>query len=327
MNNQRIYWIIIAILGIVHLQVLLEPAPIPIYVTIIIVLILGFILERRIFVSFLGLGKGWHLLLFSMQISLLMIYSFVNSTALYVITFALFIAIEWLRIGLSNTYSLHEKQLQNYEKEIAQMNETFRIVRSERHDFLKHISALHYMLENKQESEAKTYLDDLVEGYEETNLSIRGERGTVAAVLHQMYKRAKALGIEMIYDLDMPISSLPLSDQEMTTLLGNLLTNSLEACDEWQQQREKQATISLEFYKKSGLFIIVLNNKTVPVPNDVLDHIFYTYGKTTKTNDDEEHEGLGTKIIYDIVKKHQGYLDFVHKDEEFTVKIKIPAIR
>jgi LytT family two-component system sensor histidine kinase NatK len=67
-------------------------------------------------------------------------------------------------------------------------NETFRPVRSERHDFLKHVSAIHYLLENKNNKEAKTYLDDLVDGYEETNLSIKGERGVVAGVLHQMYR-------------------------------------------------------------------------------------------------------------------------------------------
>lgn len=46
-----------------------------------------------------------------------------------------------------------------------------------------------------------------------------------------------------------------------------------------------------------------------------------------KHNKDAGHEGLGTKLIQDIVKKHDGFLDFIHKDETFTVKIKIPAIQ
>jgi two-component system, LytTR family, sensor histidine kinase NatK len=49
------------------------------------------------------------------------------------------------------------------------INETFRIVRSERHDFLKHVSAIHYLLESEKNQEAKDYLDQLVDVYEETN--------------------------------------------------------------------------------------------------------------------------------------------------------------
>src|SRR5690625_2188259 len=163
----------------------------------------------------------------------------------------------------------------------------------------------------------------ILDGYEETNLSIKGERGTVAAILQHMYKRAKDLGIEIVYDLDVPLSSLSLSDQELTSLLGNLLANSIESCEEWQSHRKKQPLITIHFYKRSGLFILVCKNNSLPIPSEVLDHLFVKYGKTTKTG---KHEGLGTKIIDDIVKSHDGLLDFVHKNEQFLIKIKIPAI-
>ena len=29
-------------------------------------------------------------------------------------------------------------------------------------------------------------------------------------------------------------------------------------------------------------------------------------------------------MIHEVVKKHGGFLDFIYKDEEFAVKIKIP---
>src|SRR5690606_14096687 len=129
------------------------------------------------------------------------------------------------------------------------MNETFRIVRSERHDFLKHISAIHFMLEQGNASEAKKYLDDLVDQYEETNLSIKGERGTVAGILHHMYRDAKNASIDIVYDNDVPISTIPMSDQDLVALLGNLLSNSIDACIEWQKARPEKPHISLQFYK------------------------------------------------------------------------------
>ena len=150
------------------------------------------------------------------------------------------------------------------------------------------------------------------------------QRGVVAGVLHQMYRRAKASGISVVYDFDLPLSSLPLSDQHMVTLIGNLLSNGLDACEEWQQKEKKQAILTLQFYKRSGLFLLVCKNNSLQIPTNILDRLFQTYGITTKKG---EHEGLGTKMIHDLVKDHQGFLDFVYRDQEFIIKIKIPAIR
>jgi two-component system, LytTR family, sensor histidine kinase NatK len=235
-----------------------------------------------------------------------------------------FIGIEVVRQMGARQLAYLQKELDQLAEQQIHFNETFRIVRSERHDFLKHIAAVHFMLENSEYEEAKIYLDQLVDGYEETNLSIKGERGSVAGILHQMYRRAKAAGISVVYDLDLPLSTLPLSDTHMVTLLGNLLSNSLDACEEWQKQHNEQPMLTLQFYKRSGLYLLICKNNSLPIPREILDELFNTYGKTTKA---DGHEGLGTKVIQDIVNEHQGFLDFVFKDEEFTVKIKIPAIK
>jgi two-component system, LytTR family, sensor histidine kinase NatK len=228
------------------------------------------------------------------------------------------------RLRLKRRIEETNRLISSYEEQLAKINETFRIVRSERHDFLKHISAIHFMLDNNQAKEAKNYLDQLVESYEETNLSIKGESGVVAGVLHQAYLRGKKAGVEVIYDLDIPLSTLPLENQKLVALIGNLLSNSLDACEEWQEHRGISASVTLEFYKRSGLFILQCKNNSLSLPTPVLDELFHTHGKTTKNGD---HQGLGTKIIKDIVEEHQGFLDFRHKNEEFAVKIKFPSFR
>lgn len=228
------------------------------------------------------------------------------------------------RFSISRKMKTLLEEAKHFDEQRAQFNETFRIVRIERHDFLKHVSAIHFMLENRKNEEAKQYLDELVEGYKETNLSIKGERGVVAGILHQMYRKASALDIEIVYDFDLPLSTLPLSDQQIITLIGNLLSNSIDACEEWQKEHNQQAFLTLQFYKRSGLFILQSKNSSRPIPSSILDHLFQSYGKTTKGNG---HEGLGTKLIKDTVDESNGFLDFVYKDEEFTVKIKIPAIK
>ncbi|WP_257535692.1 sensor histidine kinase [Mesobacillus foraminis] len=326
MKQAIFYWIYIALMGIVHLQAMVKNLSwkTPFYLTVLAAGVLSYFLYRRMMLQLPVLGTWLHILLFVMQLLILLVYTAEGPFWLNFIPVVLFIGLEATRIIGTGRLARLEKQAEQYEEEREHFNETFRIVRSERHDFLKHISSIHFMLDHGQPSEAKDYLDQLVEGYEETNLSIKGERGVVAGVLHQMHRRAKATGISLVYDLDLPLSTLPLSDKDLVALIGNLLANSIDAAEEWQQDREDQALITLQFYKRSGLFLLICKNSTLPISASILDHLFVSYGKTTKG---EGHEGLGTKLIQNIVSDHQGFLDFVHKEEEFTVKIKIPAIR
>jgi two-component system, LytTR family, sensor histidine kinase NatK len=324
--NLVFYLGITAILGFVHLLNLLINinAPFPLFLSTFIIFLIVFILHKKTIFYIYSIGLRWNLFAWILQGLLCSIYFFVQSPFGNIVLLLVFIGIEILRIRISNLIYKQNKEIEGFEEQREQLNETFRIVRAERHDFLKHISALHFMLENDQKEEAQDYLEKLVDGYEETNLSIKGERGSVAGILHQMYRKAKSIGIEVIYDLDVPLSTLPLSDKDIVTLIGNLLSNSIDACETWQNEREKQAHITLQFYKRSGLFLLVCKNESLPIPTPILDELYQSYGKTTKG---EGHEGLGTKLIQEVVTNCQGYLDFVHKDEEFSVKIKIPAIK
>ena len=276
MNLNRLYWVIIALLGTIHLHagLLTLPVKIPIYWTMIIVIAIVYLLYKKIPLNFTHLRIKWDGTLLVMQILLVLIYFSGQPSWIYLVPLLLFIALEGLHIVWGKQISILSKRLKQLEDRSSHFNETFRIVRSERHDFLKHVSAIHYLLEHERNQEAKDYLDQLVDGYEETNLSIKGERGVVAGVLHQVYRRAKACGIEVVYDFDLPLSTLPLSDQEMVTFVGNLLSNSLDACEEWQQQTEKQGIITLQFYKRSGLYIFICKNNSLPIPAEVLDQLF-----------------------------------------------------
>ncbi|WP_244951546.1 sensor histidine kinase [Sutcliffiella horikoshii] len=324
LKTSFIYWVALGALLFLHMHALLEEW-IAFYVSLVVAAALSFYFHRKIAVEMEGLDWKANSGLWCVQVIVVAVALGVNLPAwLAVGPLIALIACEYVRISIGHYFTRLHRDLAQHEEQRAHINETFRIVRSERHDFLKHVSAVHFMLENRKAEEAKLYLDDLVENYEETNYSIRGERGVVAGVLHQMYRRGKASGISMVYDLDLPLSTLPIGDQKIVALLGNMLSNSLDACEEWQRERGEQAILTLQFYKRSGLYMLICKNNTLPVPVDVLDSLFATFGHTTKGVD---HEGLGTKIIKDIVEEHQGFLDFVCKNEEFTVKIKVPAIR
>lgn len=320
--EKLIYWMIVGVIGFLNL-IQLVPTSIPIYITGIFVLLILFFLSRKINLQFPVLGLKFNIVLFTLQCIITLI-SLNSSTLIRVATFLLFLSIEGIRlVGSQKIYYLNQSYSQ-VDEERNQFNEMFRTVRSERHDFLKHISVLHYMLENEGTREAHQYLNELVDDYKKTNLSIKGERGVVAGILHHMYNRATSLNIDIVYDFDIPLSSLPLTNKEIVTLIGNILSNSIDACEEWQWVNNEKGIITFQFYKRGGLYILTCKNSTVTLPTEIVDHIFHSFGKTTKSGN---HEGLGTKLIFDIVERYHGYLDYIHKDESFLLKIKIPAIR
>ena len=321
----RLYGLFLALLSAYHLQMAFRAFewPIPVYVTVLGSAIPVFYLYKKGLFLLQPADSKLDALLYGMQlpIAALQLAGQMSVSAGAVLLAA---GTEIVRQYALRQEGRLKAELVQAKEQMAQMNETFKLVRGERHDFLKHISAIHFMLENGKPDEAASYLDGMVEKYEETNLSIKGERGTVAAILHKMYQQARQSGIQPVYDLDIPISSLPLSDHDTVALLGNLLYNSMEACEEWGNERKGVPFLTLQFYKRSGLYVLICQNSCLPVPAKILDELYDTYGHTTKGSG---HSGLGTKIIADIVTKHHGFLDFTCTNEQFKVKIKIPAIR
>jgi two-component system, LytTR family, sensor histidine kinase NatK len=228
------------------------------------------------------------------------------------------------------TYNVFsQKELMKYKTsrvevntQLNQFNETFQMIRKERHDYLKHVAAIAYMLDKEDFLAAKSYMNNLIERYEETNLSIKGEQGAVASVLHKNHQEAKKKGIAISYQLEIPISYLPIPVEEVVELIGNIMENAIEACEAWQKRDKEQGFIELSLRKRSGLYILTCVNSTVPLPQVVADRLFVSSGVTTK----DQHTGLGTTIIQQIVEKHHGFLEFVTERNTFSITCKIPHV-
>ncbi len=214
------YWALITVLGIIHLHALFLNLPwnIPIYVTCFLVIGAIYYLYKKNELRISQLPSYWNGMLFFLQFLLILIYLAVEPSWVYLVPFILFIGLETIRFIEENKVVSFQEASKQFDEQRTHFNETFRVVRSERHDFLKHVSALHFMLENDKSEEAKIYLDELVDSYEQTNLSIKGEQGIVAGILHQMYRRAKSAGISVVYDLDLPLSTLPIADHRLVIL-------------------------------------------------------------------------------------------------------------
>lgn len=215
-----------------------------------------------------------------------------------------------------------ERVIAENKKEASEFNKVLQSLKKERHDYLKHISAIQYLLETANTEEAKKYLNSIINKFENTNLSIRGEQGVIAAILNDRFQRAQKINIQLNYNLTIPLSQLSIQNEQLVSLIGNILDNALDAAEEYKKNTNNPTTIDLTFTKKFGIFILECANSTCPIPTTIIDNIFRKGEMTTKSN----HDGLGTVIISEIVKYNNGHLDYTYYKNKFTLKIKFPAI-
>lgn len=215
-----------------------------------------------------------------------------------------------------------QQRCKTFDEDLEHVRSLVLDLRADRHDSMKHITALHYLLEQGEEQEAKNYLDQLLSNYDATNLSLKGEETHLAAFLHHVKKATHSKQIEIRYDLEEPLSQLPLSLPEQSILVGNLLFNSLDAVESYYEvYGQGQIILSTSF--KSGLYVLELSNSSLPIEAHILDHLF---DKQVITSKKGEHEGLGTAIVARLVKKHHGSIDYCYLNKTFTVKIKLPKL-
>ncbi|GAA0321635.1 two-component system sensor histidine kinase NatK [Bacillus carboniphilus] len=269
-------------------------------------------------------GEGWfHKTSFQILQVLLLIGVLVTASTMVGILgwMALFLT-DFIREDIRNWGIQKDEAIKRLEEEREVQNSIFRTIRSQRHDFLKHISVVQHLLEEDKLKDARAYFASLLGEYETMNMAIKGEEGHIAAILHQYQRLCEEHQVSLTYDFQVPVSSLPLTLTDQTKLLSNLLENSFEAAREYQG-KESTATIECRSSLYGGIIVLEIKNSTLPLDKEILDHLFERFDLTSKH---KGHEGLGTYIIANLVKQYHGNLSFKYASNELLIKIKFPLI-
>ncbi|WP_110111606.1 GHKL domain-containing protein [Bacillus sp. CGMCC 1.16541] len=259
---------------------------------------------------------SWHvvvlhgLLLIAMVLSSSWLVTGVLLVSLYIV--------EWLRFFLMKQVDMKVKAWNEAFSELAATDELFRSVRAERHDYMKHISTVHYLVETNQIEEAKSYLQAYVGAVGDVSSYIKGEAAHVASVLHRVTREAKQENITLSLQCMVPLSALPLQPIDQVNLLMNLLENSVDAA---KQSEQKEITIKTSTH--GGIYMMEVINSTPPLSHERQEHLFSQFQITEKGG---HHEGLGTWIIKETVNNYRGHLDYAYKPPYLGIKIKVPIV-
>lgn len=202
-------------------------------------------------------------------------------------------------------------QKQQYDYQLQQSA----AVRRFKHDLVNHIGVLRELMNEKKTEEAKEYIDTIWNMQDEFDLKIHtGDSFLDVIVNYYLYLAIKE-NIEFVVSGKLT-GKMPLEMFDITTLMGNILQNAVEAATKADVPR-----IRVELVEHKKEIFIVVSNSVVKRINTKTD--FFMTSKKDKGN-----HGFGLKNIIATVAKYHGeyYMEFIEENGEalFKISISIP---
>lgn len=233
--------------------------------------------------------------------------------------------LRWLVIGLTwtvleltrhgyrtgyerSTWAFQQKVLTNQYEEIKEM---YLNMRGWRHDYHNHIQSVKAYLALGQTAQAQTYLDELDVDLTQVDAYVRSGNLMVDAILNSKLSLAKKANIRVDCATHLP-ETLALTDTDLCVLLGNLLDNAIEACQQIEPERRwLRVYMTLN---KQQLYISVQN-----AAKEILN-----FNERNYITSKRGQHGLGLMRVKLLVDKYEGYLNLQNEPGIFAAEATLP---
>ena len=185
-------------------------------------------------------------------------------------------------------------------------------VRRFKHDLVNHIGVLRELINEKKTEAAKEYIDTIWSIQDEFDLKVHTGDCYLDVIVNYYWYLAIKENIEFVV-LGKLTDKMPLEMFDITTLMGNILQNAVEATI-----NTDAPTIRVELVEHKKEIFIVVSNSVVEKVN--IKKGFFITSKKDKAN-----HGIGLKNIIATVEKYHGeyYMEYIEQNGEALFKISI----
>lgn len=205
-------------------------------------------------------------------------------------------------------------QVKNQAEMYQTISENFDNQKKKTHEYKNQIICIESLLGKGKYLELEEYVKGIYGHLDKELDAINTNNVIVNAILNTKYQEAEEKGIVFVFRVN-DLSKLRMKDEDIVTVLSNLLNNAIEACEECADKK----VIKLKFVKEDNMIII-------SVKNTFSHSICYEAGeiKSSKLVKVEEH-GVGIKNIIKVIEKYDGSYIIKDSNKEFYFSIIIPA--
>ena len=180
------------------------------------------------------------------------------------------------------------------------------------HDTKNNYAALLSILENGEIEKAEEKLKYLLNAYSEKDVKeVHISNAAVRSIVKMKLTDCKNKGIE--FSCNEFNENIDIDELDLCNVLGNLLNNAIEACENIENSNIKLSLIK----NKKLLLISVTNSLETSVINENKNL------KTTKS--DKKFHGYGIKNIRDIASKYNGKTEFTEENGQFVARVWLMA--
>lgn len=188
-----------------------------------------------------------------------------------------------------------QERLRNQMDMYQYMENVYGEQRKKTHEFKNYLSCLYGLLKARNYSEAETYIEEINNNWIEEIDYINTNNAIVNSILNQKFKQAKKKGIPILFSIN-DLGNVTIHDEDMVTLLANLLDNAIEACEKITSGSK---VIKLRFLDEDGKI-------TISVRNPVAEPVKYSGSGLVTTKNEEGEHGIGLVNIQSVVSRYRG---------------------
>ncbi|GAA4654749.1 sensor histidine kinase [Anaerocolumna aminovalerica] len=205
--------------------------------------------------------------------------------------------------------ALLKQQNNYYHKQFEIMDNSYKNMKSVRHDIKNHLSIIESYIYKNNTEKAINYIQNILNSsYGEQELA-RSGNFDFDSILNYKLQNAKSKGIEVIVEAKIP-QKINIESFDIAIIIGNLLDNAFEAVSKLSNDKKIKVRLN---YRKNTLYIHV---------NNTFDGaVFYEDDQIISTHKDKENHGIGLKNIEKAIKKYNGTMEINHTNNNFTVDI------
>ncbi|MCM1282901.1 MAG: GHKL domain-containing protein [Muribaculaceae bacterium] len=182
------------------------------------------------------------------------------------------------------------------------------------HEYKNQIAAIRALAADGKLSELNTYLEKIDNNLQLRTNAVDTNHVIVNAILNTKYREAVEQGTVFVLKVN-DLSKLKMEDEDIVTILSNLLSNALEACGKC---KGKERIVKLKFVLENGQCVISVKN-SMEVKPVMEDGRFLT----SKGEEAGEH-GIGVRNIVEVIEKYNGRYVIDYDGEFFQMVILIP---
>lgn len=210
-----------------------------------------------------------------------------------------------------------EHQAERFQKDVMghqyeEIKSIYMNMRGWRHDYHNHLQVMKAQLDLGNTKEARQYLDELERDLDRVDTYIKSGNLMVDAILNSKLSLAQQRKIEVNCKAQVP-EELTVEDVDLCVILGNLLDNAIEACEQVASARR-----FLRIYMvvhKSQLYLSVQNAAKEDLSFEERNYI---------TNKRGNH-GFGMRRVKAAVDKYEGFLTLANEPGIFAAEVTMPV--